>query len=34
VLAWCGTGPDSRDVREEWTLRDIAPMVVGHFGLT
>ncbi len=25
VLAWCGTGPDTRDVRAEWTLRDIAP---------
>jgi len=33
VLAWCGTGPDSRDAREEWSLRDIAPMVTGHFGL-
>lgn len=32
VLAWCGTGPASRDVREEWSLRDIAPMVTGHFG--
>jgi len=33
VLAWCGTGPDTRDVRDEWTLRDIAPMVVEHFGV-
>ncbi len=34
VLAWCGTGPDTRDAREEWTLRDIAPMVLSHFGLS
>ena len=32
-LLWCGTGPDSTDVREQWTLRDIVPMVLGHFGL-
>ncbi len=31
-LLWCGTGPDSVDAREQWTLRDIAPMIVGHFG--
>ncbi len=33
ALLWCGTGPDSRDVREQWSLRDIAPMVHEHFGL-
>ena len=27
-LLWCGTGPDSTDVREQWTLRDIVPMVL------
>jgi hypothetical protein len=33
VLAWCGTGPDRRDAREEWSLRDIVPMIVEHFGV-
>jgi len=33
ALLWCGTGPGSRDVREQWSLRDIAPMVHEHFGL-
>jgi hypothetical protein len=33
VLMWCGTGPDSRAARDQWSLRDIAPMVRGHFGL-
>ena len=28
-----GTGPEARDAREQWTLRDIAPMVREHFGL-
>jgi hypothetical protein len=32
-LLWCGTGPDSVDAREQWTLRDIVPMVRDHFGL-
>jgi hypothetical protein len=32
VLLWCGTGPDSRDVREQWSLRDITPMICEHFG--
>jgi hypothetical protein len=32
-LLWCGTGPDSADEREQWTLRDIAPMIYGHFGV-
>jgi hypothetical protein len=34
VLAWCGTGPATRDAREEWSLRDIAPMVAAHFGVS
>ncbi len=33
ALLWCGTGPGSGDVREQWSLRDIAPMVHEHFGL-
>jgi hypothetical protein len=32
-LLWCGTGPDRVDVRPQWTLRDIVPMVMDHFGL-
>jgi hypothetical protein len=30
-LLWCGTGPDSAAVREQWALRDIAPMITEHF---
>jgi hypothetical protein len=30
-LLWCGTGPDSADEREQWSLRDIVPMVIEHF---
>ncbi|HEX3835269.1 MAG TPA: alkaline phosphatase family protein [Solirubrobacteraceae bacterium] len=33
ALLWCGTGPDSRVVRDQWSLRDIAPLVREHFGL-
>jgi len=32
TLLWCGTGPRSRDVREQWSLRDVAPMIREHFG--
>jgi Type I phosphodiesterase / nucleotide pyrophosphatase len=32
-LLWCGTGPDSADAREQWSLRDIVPMITDHFGL-
>jgi hypothetical protein len=32
-LLWCGTGPDSRDERPVWTLRDVVPLVCSHFGL-
>jgi hypothetical protein len=33
VLLWCGTGPDGREARPQWTLRDVAPMVRQHFGV-
>jgi hypothetical protein len=33
ALLWCGTGPQQRDAREQWTLQDVMPMVAGHFGL-
>jgi hypothetical protein len=33
ALLWCGTGPDSRRVRDQWSLRDVTPMVLEHFGL-
>jgi hypothetical protein len=33
ALLWCGTGPDTRDVREQWSLQDIVPMVRDHFGV-
>jgi hypothetical protein len=33
ALLWCGTGPDSRGVRDQWSLRDITPMIRRHFGL-
>ncbi len=33
ALLWCGTGPDSRDARPQWSLRDVAPLVRAHFGL-
>jgi hypothetical protein len=33
ALLWCGTGPDSRRAREQWSLRDVAPMIRDHFGL-
>ncbi len=33
ALMWCGTGPDSREQRDQWSLSDLAPMVRGHFGL-
>jgi type I phosphodiesterase/nucleotide pyrophosphatase len=32
-LLWCGTGPDSAEAREQWTLRDVVTMVCEHFGL-
>ncbi len=32
-LLWCGTGPSGPETREQWTLRDIMPMVLEHFGV-
>ena len=32
-LLFVGCGPESADVREQWTLRDVAPVVLDHFGL-
>ncbi len=32
ALLWCGTGPGSRDAREQWSLRDVTPMILAHFG--
>ncbi|MGH2843678.1 MAG: alkaline phosphatase family protein, partial [Solirubrobacteraceae bacterium] len=32
ALLWCGTGPDVRSAREQWSLCDIAPIVRAHFG--
>ena len=33
ALLWCGTGPDSRAAHEQWSLREVTPMVLDHFGL-
>ncbi len=33
ALLWCGTGPDSHQASEQWTLADVAPMVRRHFGV-
>jgi predicted AlkP superfamily pyrophosphatase or phosphodiesterase len=33
ALLWCGTGPGSRAAHEQWSLRDVAPMVRSHFGI-
>ncbi|MDE3129596.1 MAG: alkaline phosphatase family protein [Acidobacteriota bacterium] len=32
ALLWCGTGPGSRAAREQWSLRDVTPMIRTHFG--
>jgi hypothetical protein len=34
ALLWCGTGPDTRQVREQWALTDVVPLVREHFGVT
>ena len=34
VLLFCGTGPDRREARPQWALRDVAPMVREHFGVS
>jgi hypothetical protein len=31
ALLWCGIGPDSRALREQWSLRDVTPMIRSHF---
>ncbi len=33
ALLWCGTGPDARTVRNQWSLRDVASLVREHFGV-
>jgi hypothetical protein len=34
ALLWSGTGPpDGGDAREQWSLRDVTPMVAHHFGV-
>jgi hypothetical protein len=33
TLIFCGTGPDSRDEREQWTIADAAPQIAHHFEL-
>jgi predicted AlkP superfamily pyrophosphatase or phosphodiesterase len=33
ALLWCGTGPPTRAAKEQWSLRDVTPMVREHFGL-
>ena len=33
-LLFVGCGPESADEREQWTLRDVAPVVLEHFGLS
>ena len=33
ALMWCGTGPESRAVRDQWSLVDVAPIVREHFGV-
>lgn len=32
-LLFVGCGPESADEREQWTLRDVAPAVLEHFGV-
>ncbi|MBK5220465.1 MAG: alkaline phosphatase family protein [Thermoleophilia bacterium] len=32
-LLFVGCGPESADEKEQWTLRDVAPVVLEHFGL-
>jgi hypothetical protein len=32
-LVFVGCGPGSADQKEQWTLRDVAPVVLEHFGL-
>jgi hypothetical protein len=32
-LLFVGCGPESTDEREQWTLRDVAPAILEHFGV-
>jgi hypothetical protein len=32
-LLFCGCGPESPAERDQWTLRDVAPIIAAHFGL-
>ena len=32
-LLFVGCGPDRAGERERWSLRDVAPVVLDHFGL-
>jgi hypothetical protein len=32
ALIWCGTGPEL-DARPQWSLRDVTPMILDHFGV-
>jgi hypothetical protein len=34
ALLWCGTGPASASARGRWSIRDVAPMVREHFGIS
>ncbi len=34
ALLWCGTGPDSRRVRDLWSLREVTPLIREHFGVS
>jgi predicted AlkP superfamily pyrophosphatase or phosphodiesterase len=31
-ILFCGCGPESAAEREQWSLRDVAPIVIEHFG--
>ncbi len=33
ALLWCGTGPETRAARDQWSLLDVAPLVREHFGV-
>jgi predicted AlkP superfamily pyrophosphatase or phosphodiesterase len=34
ALLWSGDGLPDRGSRDQWSLRDVAPMIRGHFGVT
>ncbi|MDQ6836439.1 MAG: alkaline phosphatase family protein [Actinomycetota bacterium] len=33
ALLWCGVGPETRAAHDQWSLRDVTPMVRDHFGV-